>query len=119
MKLVETNQFICKGTSQLLLLGVISKNKGLSGYQIIKLIKEQSDNKISLKVGSIYPQLDQLEKMNLITRDIESVSESTHMQKAIYSITKAGIQELQKMNEIWFEFTNTINKLLLRDYYYV
>ncbi len=115
MKSVETNQFVCKGTSQLLLLGIISKNKGLSGYQIIKMIKEQSNNKISLKVGSIYPQLDQLERNDLIKREIESVSDSTHMQKAIYTITKVGLQELQNMIDTWSEFANIINKLLLRE----
>ena len=108
-----TNQFISKGTSQLLLLGIISKNRGFSGYQIVKKIKEQTGNKISLKIGSIYPQLDQLEKMNLIRKEIESVSESTHMQKAVYSITKTGNQELQNMINSWSEFMKIMNDLLI------
>ena len=66
-------------------------------------------------MGSIYPQLDQLEKMNLINREIEPVSESTHMQKAIYSITKLGLQELQNMLDNWMTFNSLINNLIIRE----
>lgn len=109
---MTNNQFISKGISQLLLLTIISKNDGLSGYQIAKIIKELTKNQISLKVGSIYPQLDQLEKENNIIKEIESVSESTHMTKAVYTISKTGIQELQNMIQNWNDFINNLNNLL-------
>ena len=86
-----------KKLSQLLLLSVISKNNNLSGYQIVKIIKELTQKQISLKIGSIYPQLDQLEKMNFIKKEVVSMSDSSYMQKATYSITKEGIQELDSM----------------------
>ena len=105
------NQFMSKGISQLLLLSVISKNTGMSGYQIVKKIKDLSNQNISLKIGSIYPQLDQLEKENFIIKEIESVSDS-HMQKAVYSISKTGTQELQKMEQVWSSFIQNINDLL-------
>ena len=112
MKKLTNTQFISKGISQLLLLGIISRNQNLSGYQIVKMIKNLSGDNISLKIGSIYPQLDQLEKASLIKKEIGSVSESTYMQKATYSITKEGIQELQNMITQWSEFNKLINKLL-------
>lgn len=112
VKCLVNNQFISKGLSQLLLLSIISKNNGLSGYQIVKRIKELTDNNISLKIGSIYPQLDQLEQGNYIIKEIESVSESTHMQKAVYSISKQGIKELQRMVQDWSFFIKNISELI-------
>ena len=67
---LPNNQFVSKGLSQLLLLSVISKNTGLSGYQIVKIIKDLTNENISLKIGSIYPQLDQLEQSNFIIKEI-------------------------------------------------
>jgi DNA-binding PadR family transcriptional regulator len=91
---------------------VISKNRGLNGYQIVKKIKELSNNDITLKIGSIYPQLENLESQGLISKDIENVSESTHMQKAVYTISKKGLLELQNMVYQWFSFSNLINYLI-------
>lgn len=112
MNSLTNAQYISKGVSKLLLLSIISKNEGLSGYQIVKKIKEISNEKISLKIGSIYPQLDQIEKDNYIIKEIESVSESTHMTKAVFTISKQGIQELQNMILEWNVFTKDITNLL-------
>ena len=98
--------------SQILLLGVIQKYSGLSGYQIIKKIKNITDNTILLKAGTIYPQLDKLEKQDLVKQDIESVSESTHMKKATYTITKKGSRELQLMISKWNEFKKKIELVI-------
>ena len=112
MNCLANNQFMSKGLSQLLLLSIISKNTGLSGYLIVKKIKELTENNISLKIGSIYPQLDQLEQNNFIVKEIESVSDSTHMQKAVYSISKLGLKELQRMVHDWSFFIKNISELI-------
>ena len=68
---------------------------------------------ISLKIGSIYPQLDQLEKDNFIIKQIESVSESTHMQKAVYTISKLGLAILQDMITEWEVYSKNISNFLV------
>ena len=113
VKYLTNTQFVSKGMSQLLLLSVISKNNGLSGYQIVKIIKEMTKGQISLKIGSIYPQLDQLEKDNFIIKQIESVSESTHMQKAVYTISKLGLAILQDMITEWEVYSKNISNFLV------
>ena len=105
-------QFLSKGLSELLLLSIIQQNDGISGYQIIKHIQNLTNNEIQLKAGTIYPQINQLAIKNLINQEIESVGDSVHMKKAIYSITTSGIKELNNAINSWQEFVNTITTIV-------
>jgi len=90
--------------------------KGWTAYNLIKKIKEASDDKIFLRAGSLYPLIQKMEeKDRVIKKDIElqkSRSTGTRREKAIYSITDLGRAEFKKMCEEWKEIEEFIWHLL-------
>lgn len=75
--------------TQLLVLGLLKKEP-LSGYDI-QMLLQTSDAQSwgGVLVGSIYHALKKLEKDGYI--EIASIEQTGHRQKAIYRITKAGL----------------------------
>jgi DNA-binding PadR family transcriptional regulator len=68
------------------------------GYQVMKDLEERSGGLYKASAGSIYPTLQQLEDEELIRSDQQSG-------KRVFSLTEAGLRELEKdpeaVRRIW------------------
>ncbi|MFA6088525.1 MAG: PadR family transcriptional regulator [Candidatus Woesearchaeota archaeon] len=80
---------------KLAILGLLSK-KNMHGYEIIKTINTDMTNFCDVKVGSIYFAMKALSKSGEIEIK-ETIKGKEEPDKIIYSITKKGREEFEKL----------------------
>ncbi len=88
------------GISSLILLSVLSQSETpLYGYQIAKMLEENSSQAPMMKQGTLYPVLRSLEENELLASMVEpSVSGPP---RRYYQITPAGRAALAEWVKIW------------------
>lgn len=97
-----------KGSLPLLILHVLSREPN-HGYQIAKLIKEQSNDVLDFKEGTLYPTLHALEKQHLIE---SSTAKINGRKRRYYRITEKGRKSLDDEHVQWARFANAVNLVL-------
>ncbi|MBR3840101.1 MAG: PadR family transcriptional regulator [Erysipelotrichales bacterium] len=96
------------GSSQLLVLSVL-KEKPCYGYELIKTLKNQSNNVFDMQEGTLYPILHKLENEGLVCSSKQEVAGRT---RKVYSVTDKGLKVLEKEKEEWKEFSSAVNQVL-------
>lgn len=81
-----------------LILAILKKQDSY-GYEIIKKVKEASNNEIIWNEGMLYPVLHRLEKNNLI-ESYWKKSEAGRKRK-YYFLKEEGLLELEKHKKQW------------------
>ena len=93
IKLQERNHGLA--TIDLIVLGMLKKAP-MSAYDIQKLVEYRNISKwVKISTPSIYKKTIQFEEKGLITGNV--VKEGKMPEKAIYSLTKAGEQEFERL----------------------
>ena len=98
---------VTRSTSMLILK--LLENQDMYGYQMIEELARRSDDTFSLKAGTLYPLLHDLEKEGAI-RCYEG-STAGRIRK-YYSLTKAGRELLGAKEAEWQAFSAGVNKVL-------
>lgn len=106
-------KMMAMGTSMLILK--LLETEDMYGYQMIKELEERSENIFSLKEGTLYPILHNLEKDGAI-ESFEKVSETGRMRK-YYHITKNGRKVLAQKQDEWSTFRGAVEKVLKNPVY--
>ena len=96
------------GSSRLLVLKLLNE-KSFYGYELIKTLKERSNDVFDMKEGTLYPILHKLENDELITSSNQEVSGRV---RKVYTITEKGTRVLAKEHEEWREFSLAVNQVL-------
>lgn len=107
--LILKKNSILSGNTTMLILSLL-ENGDLYGYQMIAELANQSNNLFSLKAGTLYPILHQLEELDLIT-SYDLAADSSRIRK-YYHLTKTGQDSLNKKKEDWYSYSSVINKVL-------
>jgi PadR family transcriptional regulator PadR len=99
------------GAASLVLLSVLDQaNEPMYGYQIAKLLEDNSQNKPMMKQGALYPVLRSLEKNGLLASQVEpSVSGPP---RRYYTITHTGRKTLVTWVEIWGQTKTFVDDIL-------
>ena len=99
------------GAASLVLLSVMSQtNEPMYGYQIAKLLEDNSQNKPMMKQGALYPVLRSLEKSGLLVSTVEpSISGPP---RRYYTITDNGRDTLIIWQEIWDQTKTFVDSIL-------
>ena len=63
---MKISKELLKGSTTMLVLDLL-KNQNMYGYEMIKKLKEKSENVFELKEGTLYPILHGLEENGFIT----------------------------------------------------
>lgn len=98
---------IMKGSIDILLLSLIS-SEDMYGYQIVKALKENSDELYSMSEGTLYPALKRLEKKGWIRSYWQEPD--TGARRKYYAVTEDGKAELSRKLQEW----NNVNTLINR-----
>ncbi len=93
---------LLRGNIPTLILAVVSEAP-LHGLAIAREINERSNNALQLKQGTLYPALHALERDGWISGAWE-ILEGERPRK-IYTLTPAGITELERRMRAWKQFT--------------
>lgn len=97
---------IMKGSIDILLLNLLS-GKDMYGYEMVKVLKEKSDELYSMGEGTLYPALKRMEKKQWLQ---SYWSETEHGRRKYYQITDEGSAILEKKLEEWNSIHNLITK---------
>jgi PadR family transcriptional regulator PadR len=107
------NRELKKGSAELLVLSFL-ETRPRHGYEIGKLIEQQSKQRIQFRIGSLYPILTRLERRGLIVgRWVEKPGEH---RRRYYRLTSQGSKFLTSERGIWKEFVATVNRMLKTGY---
>jgi len=100
---------LIKGTLSVIILKLLDENHKMYGYQITKMVKQLSDDKILIKEGSLYPALHKLKEDGLIEVQTENVGKRI---RNYYSLTPAGIIVKNEKEAELMDFIQTISKII-------
>lgn len=103
---------ILKGFLDIILLSLL-KDKDMYGYELSKIIKQLSNEQLSIGEGTLYPALKRLEENKCIDSYwIER--EQKLIKRKYYKITLDGISILQKKIDDYKIIDSLINSCLRR-----
>jgi len=103
------NKSLVTGSAAMLILKLL-EDEDMYGYQMIEELAKRSNDTFSLKAGTLYPLLHDLEKKEMITSYERNV-DSARVRK-YYSITKKGKRLLDEKKEEWKIYSSAINQVL-------
>lgn len=104
------NSDLMRGVVDSIVLGLVSK-RAMYGYEIIKVVNEETDKAFEWKEGTLYPCLHRLESDGMITS--EWITSNNSRPRKYYSITKKGAAALKEKVGEWSTFAKSVNALLL------
>lgn len=103
------NSQMKRGTLELCALSVVSRSD-CYGYELVNQISKCME----ITEGTIYPLMKRLKESGLIDSYIVESTEGPP--RKYYKITEAGSVELKSLSDEWFEFAESINRLLKGEY---
>jgi PadR family transcriptional regulator PadR len=95
--MAQSNPPFMSGVPELLLLRLLN-DKEMYGYELVRSIRQVTDEAISLGEGVIYPALHSLESNGSLKSKRKAVSGRT---RVYYTVTKKGRGRLQKLRDDW------------------
>ena len=99
------NSQMKRGTLEMCALSVVSRGD-CYGYELVNRISKCME----ITEGTIYPLMKRLKDSGLIDSYIVESNEGPP--RKYYKLTEAGREELARLTEEWFEFTQSIERLL-------
>lgn len=100
---------LLQGTLDLLILRTLSAGS-LHGWDIAKRIAIVSNDRLSLKQGSLYPALHRMEGRGWVEAEW-GVSEAGRSAK-FYRLTRVGKKQLEEEREHWLSFASAVASVL-------
>lgn len=97
------------GSTTMLILKLL-EDKDMYGYQMIEELSKRSDDTFSLKAGTLYPLLHNLEEQGIVTSYDEN-ADSARVRK-YYNITKKGKKLLADKKAEWKAYSSAVNQVL-------
>lgn len=94
-----------RGTLEMCALSVMSRGD-CYGYELVNRISRCME----ITEGTIYPLMKRMKDSGLIDSYIVESNEGPP--RKYYKLTGAGKEELEKLSEEWFEFTESVERLL-------
>lgn len=106
---MSINKNLITGSTAMLILKLLD-SEDMYGYQMIEVLARRSDDTFSLKAGTLYPLLHDLEEKDLVN-SYEKEADTKRIRK-YYSITKKGRGVLVEKEDEWKTYVNAINQVL-------
>lgn len=106
--LMYSNELI-KGTLKTIVLSLLARHERMYGYEITQHVKEQTDGKILLTEGALYPLLHRLEAEGLLTTEQVSIGKRV---RKYYKLTEDGNGVALSLAAEFKSFSETINRLI-------
>jgi PadR family transcriptional regulator PadR len=103
------NKSLLAGSTTMLVLKLLEE-QDMYGYQMIEELANKSDDTFSLKAGTLYPLLHNLEKQGMLN-SYEKNADSARVRK-YYRITKKGKGMLAAKKAEWKAYTAAVNQVL-------
>ena len=99
---------LLSGTTMLLLLSLLSE-KDCYGYEIIRELKERSEDVFQFKEGTLYPVLHKMEADGYV-KSYRKEADNGKL-RTYYKITGLGDEQLASEKEKWNEYARGVAKV--------
>ena len=109
--MIKYNKELLKGTTPMLVLTLLS-TKDMYGYEIIKKMEEISNYSLSVKQGSLYPILHNLEEDGCLVAYWEKTN--SDRKKKFYHLTDLGLKKLDYLINEWNHYSESIYSVINR-----
>lgn len=96
------------GSMAMLVLKLLSERE-MYGYEMIRTLRERSENVFELKAGTLYPLLHSLKKKKLLTSYEKETEGKTRI---YYSITPVGRVFVKEKEEMWHTFHHAVDLVM-------
>jgi len=106
--MAQSNPPFMSGVPELLLLRLLNQQE-MYGYELVRSIKQATNEAITLGEGVIYPVLHSLERNGSLKSKRKAVSGRT---RVYYSLTKKGQDRLEKLRSDWSRIQGGITTAL-------
>ncbi|MBU5425057.1 helix-turn-helix transcriptional regulator [Tissierella pigra] len=106
---MSINKNLITGSTAMLILKLLD-GEDMYGYQMIDTLSKRSDDTFSLKAGTLYPLLHDLEEKNMVN-SYEKSADNGRLRK-YYTITKKGKGMLSEKEDEWKAYVRAINQVL-------
>lgn len=103
------NSNLMRGVVDSIVLRLVSQ-RAMYGYEIIKVVNQETQNAFEWKEGTLYPCLHRLENDSMIVS--EWITADNRRPRKYYSITKKGEGALEKRVDEWTVFSQSVNAML-------
>jgi PadR family transcriptional regulator, regulatory protein PadR len=100
---------LLQGTLDLLVLKILALGPN-HGWGISNRIRQSSKDGLSASQGSLYPALHRLELEGYVTSQMGPSENNRHAR--IYTITPAGVRQLEAEAESWEQFALSMKRVL-------
>jgi DNA-binding PadR family transcriptional regulator len=100
-----------RGTLNLLVLGVLSRRKRLSGYAIQQAIEMTSKGKLPVKDSSLYPALDRMHKAGWV---LCTTVRKNGQDASLWQLSSEGEKQFDAEKLRWEEFRLGVYGVLRR-----
>ncbi len=97
------------GSTVFMLLALLAE-KDCYGYEIIRELKERSQNVFQFKEGTLYPVLHRMENQGYV-KSYRAKAE-TGKERKYYRITGAGKAQLAEERKQWETFSSSVNRVI-------
>jgi PadR family transcriptional regulator, regulatory protein PadR len=97
-----------RGSAELMVLSAIER-RARHGYEIAKLIDEQSGGVLRFHIASLYPMLYRMERRGWI--DGTWIEKAGQRRRRYYRITPDGRKELAQQRSTWRELVAALQKV--------
>jgi PadR family transcriptional regulator PadR len=97
-----------RGSAELMVLSVIEP-RARHGYEIAKLIDEQSDGVLRFHIASLYPMLYRMERRGWI--DGKWIEKAGQRRRRYYRLTPEGRKILAQQRSTWRELLMAVQRV--------
>ena len=100
---------LLKGTLKPIILKLLSEKEKMYGYEIVRAVKDISEEKILIKEGSLYPLLHSLNKEGILKTEPVMIGKRV---RKYYKLTKKGKTATAASISELSDFLKTIEKII-------
>jgi len=102
------NRELIKGTLKYLVMNLLRSETRMYGYEITRVLGEQSGGRIRLTFAALYPVLHKLEAKGLVRTETENVNNRI---RKYYTLTETGSKEAESLKGEFNEYLNLMQIL--------
>ena len=100
---------LIKGTTELLVLSLLSRGEPLHGYGILKRLRELSDDRFRMNEGALYPLLHRLVREKKVKAATTMVG---GRERKSYRLTAAGGKALARARSVQEDYQRFVARVL-------
>jgi PadR family transcriptional regulator PadR len=105
---MKKNHDLIKGTLKAILLELLSNQRKMYGYQMMKELEKMTDSNLVINESALYQALYKLEAQGVLTSTLEQVD---NRPRKYYFLTESGRKERKKQKEELEQFVRQLHSI--------